>query len=60
MYLKLGNSVSFNTETLNSGPNPSLLTSFIKFGVAIITFKSLLNRGVLKYRLNKTDMEKVG
>ena len=52
--------VSFNIETLNSGANPPLLTSFIKFDVAIATFKNLLQMTVLKERLNKTDMVKVG
>ena len=52
--------VSFNIETLNSGANPPLLTSFTKFDVAITTFENLLKMAVLKERLNKTDMEKVG
>ena len=52
--------VSFNTETLNSGANPPLYTSFIKFNIAIATFKNLLKMTVLKKRLNETDMEKVG
>ena len=52
--------VSFNIETLNSDANPPLQTSFIKFDVAIATFKNLLKMAVLKERLNKTDMEKVG
>ena len=52
--------VSFNIETLNSGANLSLLNLFIKFDVAIATFKNLLTMAVLKERLNKTDMEKVG
>ena len=51
--------VSFNTETLNSGANQPLQTSFIKLDVAIATFKNLLKMEVLKERLNKTDMEKV-
>ena len=65
--------VSFNIETLKSGANPPLQTSFIKFDVAIATFKNLVKIAVLKERLNKTkdvrelsnildktDMEKVG
>ena len=32
---------------------------FIKFDVAIPTFKNLLNMAVLEERLNKTDVEKV-
>ena len=52
--------VSFNIETLNSGTNLPLQTSFIKFDVAIATFKNLLKMAVLKERLNKKDMEKVG
>ena len=52
--------VSFNTETLNSGANPPLLTSFKKFDVARATFKNLIRMTVLKERLKKTDMEKVG
>ena len=52
--------ISFNIETPNSGENPLLQTSFIKFDVAITTFKYLLNKAVLEERLNKTDIEKVG
>ena len=33
--------VSFNNETLNSGTNPPLQISLIKFDVAIATFKNL-------------------
>ena len=51
--------VSFNIETLNSGANPRLWTLFIKFDVAIVTFKNLLKMAVLNERLNETDMEKV-
>ena len=40
--------VSFNIETLNSGANPPLQTSFIKFDAAIATFKNLLKMAVLK------------
>ena len=39
--------ICFNIETLNSGENPTLQTSFIKFDVAIATFKNLLNMAVL-------------
>ena len=52
--------VPFNIETLNSGANPPLQTSFIKFDVAIATFKNLLKMAVLKERLNKMDMKKAG
>ena len=52
--------ISFNIETLNSGKNPPLLTSFIKSDVPIATFKNLLNMAVLEECLNKTDKEKVG
>ena len=52
--------VSFNIETLNSGANLPLKTFFIKFDVAIATFKNLLKMEVLKERLTKTNMEKVG
>ena len=51
--------VSFNTETLNSGANLPLQTSFIKFDVAIATFKNLPKMALLREHLNKTDMEKV-
>ena len=51
--------VCFNIRILNSGAIPLLYTSFIKFDVAI-AFKSLLKMGVLKKRLNKIYMEKVG
>ena len=51
--------ISFNIETLNSGENPSLLTSFIKPDVAIATFKNLLNMAVLEEHLNKANIEKV-
>ena len=50
----------FNIETLNFGVYPLLQTSFIKFDVAIATFKNLLKIAVLEERLNKTGMEKVG
>ena len=52
--------ISFNIETLNSGENPPLQTSFIKSDVAIATFKTLLNTTVLEECLNKTVIEKVG
>lgn len=52
--------VSFNIETPNSGENPPLQTSFIKSDAAIATFKNLLKIVILKGRLKKTDMEKVG
>ena len=52
--------ISFNIETLNSGKNPPLKTSFIKYGIAIATFKNLLNMAVLEEHLNETDIEKVG
>ena len=51
---------SFNIETLNSGANPPLQNSFIKFNVAIANCENLLKMAVLNNRLNKTDMEKVG
>ena len=44
--------VSFNIEILNSGANQPLYTSFIKFDVAIATFK---NR--LKITLERTSKE---
>ena len=50
----------FKIETLNSGENLPLYTSFIKFDVAIATFKKLLNMTVLEEHLQKTDIEKVG
>ena len=40
--------ISFNIETPNSGENPLLKSSFIKFDVAIATFKNLLNMAVLE------------
>ena len=52
--------ISVNIETLISRENPPLWTSFIKFDVAIATFKNLLNKTVLEECLNKTDIEKVG
>ena len=52
--------VSFNIETLNSGASPPLQTLFIKFDVAIATFKNLLKMAALKERLNKMDMKNVG
>ena len=51
--------ISFDIETLNSGKSPPLKTSFIKFDVAIATFKILLNIAVLEERLHKTDIEKI-
>ena len=44
----------FNTEILNSDANTQFQNSFIKFDVAIATFKNLLKTAVLKERLNKT------
>ena len=52
--------ISYNIETQDSGANPSLQTSFIKVDAAIATFKNLLKIVILKGRLKKTDMEKVG
>ena len=52
--------VSINIETLRSGLNLPLQNSFIKFDVAIATFKNLLKMAVLQECLNKTDVEKVG
>ena len=52
--------VTFNIEALNPGANPPVKTSFIKFDVAIATLNNLLQMVILKERLNKTDMEKVG
>ena len=52
--------VCFNIEILNSGAIPTLYTSFIIFDVAIATSNNLLQMGVLKKRLYKTYMEKVG
>ena len=40
--------------------NPQLYISFIKFDVAIATFKNLPKTAVLKKRLNKADIKKVG
>ena len=51
--------VSFKNDTLNSGRNLTVYISFIKFDVAIVTFKNLVKMAVLKGRLNKTNMEKV-
>ena len=51
---------SFNIETLNSGANSQLKNLFIKFDVAIATFKNLLKIAVLKENLNKTGKEKAG
>ena len=52
--------ISFNIEMLNTGKNPPSQILFIKFDVAIASFKNLLNMAVLEERLNKTDIEKVG
>ena len=52
--------ISFNIEMLNSGKNPPLQTSFIKFDAAISTFKNLLNMAVLEEPLNNMDIENVG
>ena len=51
---------SFNVERLNSGTNPPLYDSFIKFGVAITTIENLLKMTVLNNRLNKTDTDNLG
>ena len=48
--------IYLNIETIK---NPRLYTSFIKFNVAVATFKNLLNMAVLEECLNKTDTEKV-
>ena len=47
-----------NERVLSTGE--LLYTLFIKFDVAIATFKNLLNMAVLEERLNKTDIEKIG
>ena len=39
--------------------NIAIIDSFIKFDVAIATFKNLLNFAVLEEHLNKMDLEKV-
>ena len=52
--------VSFNIETLNSGANPSLANSFIKFYFVVVTLENLLKMAILNKRLNKTNMEKIG
>ena len=52
--------ISLNIEAQNSGENPPLQNSFIKFDVAIATLENLLKMAVLNKRLNKMDMEKVG
>ena len=52
--------VFIDIETFNSGSNLPLYSSFIKFDVAITTFKNLLMIAVLKERLNKTEVEKIG
>ena len=52
--------ISYSNETLNSGENAPLQTSFLKIDVAIAAFKNLLNMAVLEECLNKTDIEKIG
>ena len=52
--------ISFNIEILNSGKNPPLQNSFMKFNVAIVTLENLLKKAVLNKRLNKADIEKIG
>ena len=47
--------VSSNTEMLNSVKR----TSFIKFDIAVTTFRNLFKMTVLEERLNNTDIEKV-
>ena len=59
-YSQTSAMISFNIETLNSGKNLALQTLFIKFDVAIATFKNMLNMAILEECLNKTDIEKVG
>ena len=51
--------ISFKIETIASGKNLSLQTSFITFDVTIANFKNLLDMAVLEERLYKTGMEKV-
>ena len=46
--------VFFSIEILNSDANTQFQKSFIKFDVAVATFKNLLKMAVLKERLNKT------
>ena len=50
---------SFNAETLNSGADPPLKTSLIKFDITIAIFKKLLKIAVLREPLEKTKMKKV-
>ena len=58
-YSEISVMVSFNIETLNSAANPPLYTSFIKFDVAIATYKTVLKMAVVKDRVNKMEMEKL-
>ena len=51
--------ISFKIETIASGKNLSLQTSFITFDVTIANFKNLLDMAVLEERLYKTGIEKV-
>ena len=55
--------IFFNIKTLNSLNSGKYLpwqTSFIKFDVAVATFKNRLNMAVLEECLNKMETEKVG
>ena len=59
-FLKVAiTTLNFKNEVYN-GENQPLQTSFLKFNVAISTFKNPLNVAVLDERLNKTDIEKFG
>ena len=51
--------VSFYIETLNSGANPALQNSFMKYDVTIAAIENLLKMTILNKRLNKKDMKKV-
>ena len=52
--------IFLNIAILSSGKNPSLYTSFIKLNIDIATIQNLLNMAVLKERLIKMDLEKIG
>ena len=52
--------ISFNIEMPNSAKNSPLKTSFKKCGVAIDTFRNLLNMAVLEEHPNKTDIKTKG
>ena len=55
-YFQTSTMISFNIEMVNSGKNSLLWNLFIKFYVAIATFKNLLNMVILEDGHSKVSL----